>query len=464
LKATGEAKRRSRGSARTFIQRIGPAFACLAAAMLALSPPIAAQEAPAAPAAAKSAEPAAPAASVPSTAAPAAAPAPGADATKSAAPDPNHIVIPIVLARQLRDDPLPLSLLDLPPKDLGVAGAKLAITDNNTTGRFMNQEFKLEVIEEADPAKLIQDVVQKVDAGAHFIIVDATPETLLKMADAVKGKEALLINYSAPDDSLREENCRAQVLHTAPTRSMLTDALAQYLVWKKWPHWFLVLGPTEKDKLYAEALRRSAKRFGAKIVEERTFTYDSGSRRTDGGFEQVQQQIPTFTQNAPAHDVLVVADEGNLFGDYLPYRTWDPRPVAGTAGLIAESWHPAIELWGGTQFQNRFKRLADRTMRPIDYNAWLATRIVGEAAARTKSGKFADLLAYIRSPQFDVAGFKGVGLSIRDWNGQVRQPVLVTTPKLLVSVSPQQGFLHQSSELDTLGIDKPETKCQAYTQ
>jgi hypothetical protein len=42
--------------------------------------------------------------------------------------------------------------------------------------------------------------------------------------------------------------------------------------------------------------------------------------------------------------------------------------------------------------------------------------------------------------------------------------VLVTTPKLLVSVSPQQGFLHQSSELDTLGIDKPETKCQAYTQ
>ena len=176
-----------------------------------------------------------------------------------------------MLARELREEPLPLSLLDLPPKDLGIAGAKLAITDNNTTGRFMNQEFKLDVIENADPAKLIEAVVQKVDAGAHFIIVDASPETLLKMADAVKGKEAILINYSAADDSLREENCRPQVLHTAPTRSMLTDALAQYLVWKKWPHWLLVLGPTEKDKLYAELLRRSAKRFGAKIVEERTF-------------------------------------------------------------------------------------------------------------------------------------------------------------------------------------------------
>lgn len=391
-------------------------------------------------------------------------PAPAAAGAKPDAEGPKVAMVPIILARELRDEPLPLSLLDLPPKDLGIAGAKLAITDNNTTGRFMNQEFKLEPIEESDPAKLIQDVVQKVDEGAHFVIVDATPDTLLKLADALKGKEALVINYGAPDDSLREENCRPQIVHTAPTRTMLADALAQYLVWKKWNRWLLVLGPTEQDKLYAEALRRAAKRFGAKIVEERVFTYDSGNRRSDGGFEQVQQQIPTFTQNAPDYDVLVVADEGNLFGEYLPYRTWDARPVAGTAGLVPQSWHPAIELWGGTQFQNRFKRLADRTMRPIDYNAWLAVRMVGEAASRTKSGDYKQLIPYIKGPNFDVAGFKGVGLSLRNWNGQVRQPILVTTPKMLVTVSPQQGFLHQVSELDTLGVDKPETKCKAYTQ
>jgi ABC transporter substrate binding protein (PQQ-dependent alcohol dehydrogenase system) len=70
----------------------------------------------------------------------------------------------------------------------------------------------------------------------------------------------------------------------------------------------------------------------------------------------------------------------------------------------------------------------------------------------------------MKSPKFEFAGFKGVGLSLRNWNGQVRQPILVATPKLLVTVSPQQGFLHQFSELDTLGIDKPETKCTAYTQ
>ncbi len=266
------------------------------------------------------------------------APAPAAPAAASAAPaattraqpdatDKNMEVVPIVLAREQREEPLPISLLDLPPADLGVAGAKLAIMDNNTTGRFMNQKFQLDVVEEADADKLIKDIVQKVDGGTHFVLADVAPQTLLKLSDALAGKEAEIINYAAPDDRLREEDCRANVMHTAPTRTMLADALAQYLIWKKWNRWFLVLGPQEGDKLFADALKRAAKRFGGKIVEERTFQYQPGSRRSDGGYEQIQQQIPTFTQSAPDYDVLIVADEGNLFGEYLPYRTWDARPL-----------------------------------------------------------------------------------------------------------------------------------------
>ena len=57
--------------------------------------------------------------------------------------------IAIVLARELRDLPPPLSLLDVPPPDEGVAGARLAINDNNTTGRFLKQEFALDVVESA---------------------------------------------------------------------------------------------------------------------------------------------------------------------------------------------------------------------------------------------------------------------------------------------------------------------------
>jgi ABC transporter substrate binding protein (PQQ-dependent alcohol dehydrogenase system) len=164
----------------------------------------------------------------------------------------------------------------------------------------------------------------------------------------------------------------------------------------------------------------------------------------------------------PDYDVLVVADENGQFGDYLPYRTWDARLIAGTQGLVPTSWHPALEQWGATQIQNRFLRLANRPMRALDYNVWVAIRSVGEAAARTRTLTANDIIDYLRSDAFELAAFKGRKLSYRSWNGQLRQPILLATPKLTVTVSPQPGFLHQMSELDTLGSDKPESACKAY--
>ena len=221
---------------------------------------------------------------------------------------------------------------------------------------------------------------------------------------------------------------------------MLTDALGQYLIWKQWRRWFLIQGTTPEDRAFADALRRTAKRFGGRIVEERIFEDPGGARRSDGGHEQIQQQMPVFTQSAPAHDVVLVSDESELFGEYLPFRTWDPRPVAGTQGLVATSWHPSLEQWGGTQMQNRFRRLANRAMRPLDYNVWVAVRAIGEAATRARNSEFAQIDGYLRSPQFELAAFKGRKLTIRSWDGQMRQPIILGTPKLPVSVSPQPGF------------------------
>jgi ABC transporter substrate binding protein (PQQ-dependent alcohol dehydrogenase system) len=376
---------------------------------------------------------------------------------------PQGVNIQVLYVKEDRQKELPLSLLDQPNADDGVAGAKLGIADDNTTGRFLNQTFKMDVLE-GSLDDLIKGASEKVAAGDAFIIADMEPDSLLKFADALAGKPALIFNVGNPDDRLREEDCRPNVMHTAPTRTMLADALAQYLVWKRWPNWLMVVGPSPQDQLLADAYRRAAKKFGGKIVEERQFKVDTGNRRADGGFEQIQQQIPQFMQGAKDHDVVIVIDEDQVFADYFPYRTWVARPIVGSAGLVPSSWHPALELWGGTQFQNRFKRLTGRIMRPLDYDAWVATRAIGEAASRKQTSDFKTLRDFMHSPSFEVAAFKGVATSFRSWNGQLREPLIVSTPKLLVSVSPQQGFLHQFSVLDTLGIDKPETKCKAYTQ
>ncbi|WP_024507280.1 ABC transporter substrate-binding protein [Bradyrhizobium sp. ARR65] len=352
-----------------------------------------------------------------------------------------------------------LSLVEQPTENNGVAGARLAIEDNNTTGKFLNQRFKLDEIRLKDGDDVV--TAAKTLAGHDgFIIADLPPDDLLKAADALRDRGTVLLNAGAIDDRLREEDCRANVIHVAPTRSMLADALAQYLVWKQWKRWLLVVGSHEKDKLYADAFRRAATRFGAKIVQERTFEDTGGARRTDSGVTLIQRQMPVFTQQAPAYDVLVAADESEVFASYLPYRTWDPRPVAGSAGLVPTSWDAAHDQWGAIQLQNRFVKLTSRHMTALDMQAWTAARMVGEAASRTNSSDLKKLVDFIRGPDFALAAFKGQPLTLRDWNLQLRQPILLADGRMVVSVSPQEGFLHQVSELDTLGVDRPETKCK----
>ncbi|SFP52389.1 ABC transporter, substrate binding protein, PQQ-dependent alcohol dehydrogenase system [Bradyrhizobium sp. Ghvi] len=352
-----------------------------------------------------------------------------------------------------------LSLVEQPAQNDGVAGAKLAIEDNNTTGKFLNQHFTLEehrIKEDEDPVPTATALAEKND----FIITDLPADALLKVSDALRDRGTLLFNAGAIDERLREADCRANVIHSAPTRSMLADALGQYLVWKKWSRWLLVVGSHDQDKLYADALRRAATRFGAKIVQERTFEDTGGARRTDSGLTLIQRQIPVFTQQAPAYDVLVAADESEVFADYLPYRTWDARPVAGSAGLEPRSWDAAQDQWGATQMQNRFMKLNSRRMTALDMQAWTAVRMIGEATSRTNSGDVKKVTDFIKGPDFSVAAFKGTRLTLRDWNLQLRQPILLVDGRMVVSVSPQEGFLHQVSELDTLGYDRPESKCK----
>ena len=236
-----------------------------------------------------------------------------------------------------------LSLIEVPAANDGVAGARLAIDDNNTTGRFLDQQFSLEDIRLEGGADAAAATTALAERGVSLMIVDLPADALLKAADAGAARKLLFFNVGAIDDRLREEDCRANVIHTAPTRSMLADALAQYLVWKQWRRWLLVVGSHAEDTLYGDALRRSAKRFGARIVQEKVFEDTGGARRTDSGVVQIQRQLPVFTQGAPAYDVLVAADESEVFASIcrtglgIRGRLRDP-PVsfrqAGTARTI----------------------------------------------------------------------------------------------------------------------------------
>ena len=363
------------------------------------------------------------------------------------------ITTDIVFVSKEREVPPVLSNLDPVLEDEGFYGVKLALEDNLTTGRFLGHDYKVEFHRILLEEDLISEFEKLLKKGKKYFVVDLNESELLSLMKLSGIDDVLIFNTRAKNDSLRNENCKKNFFHIAPSYSILSDALTQYLVRKKWKKWFLVTGPKENDRLYAQALKSSAKKFNIKIKEEKTWDFTSDLRRTAG------KEVPIFTKGSN-YDVLVVADEAGEFGEYLAYRTWDPRPIAGTQGLKPNSWHRTHEQWGATQMQNRFRRESGRWMTEVDYHAWTAVRALGETITRTQSNDVKKVQEYLLGDKFGLGAYKGVKVSFRSWNGQLRQPVLLAAPRSMVSVSPQEGYIHPVSELDTLGKDQPESSCK----
>lgn len=355
------------------------------------------------------------------------------------------------------EQPLPptLSNLDPLPDDLGLAGVRTGIADNATTGRFLGQTYALidgHVAEGEDPLAAAKILLQ----DTKFLILNAAPEIILQIADLPEARDALLFNISSGNVALRDDACRANLLHALPSVAMRTDALAQVLVQKRWTDLAMIVGGHPQDEAYAAAMRASLVKFGLKPGPEKQWLFDADMRRN------AAQEVPLFTQELGDYDALIVADELHDFGRYVLYNTWAARPVVGSEGLSAVTWDRVIEQWGAAQLQSRFEEESLRPMASEDYAGWAAARTVGEAVTRANTGVVGAVRAYILSDDFELAGFKGRPLTYRTWNGQLRQPIAIVHPRALVEQAPLEGFLHRVNELDTLGLDQPESKCEAF--
>ncbi len=345
-----------------------------------------------------------------------------------------------------------LSNLDPTPEDLGLAGANLAVADNNVTGGFMGYQFVMETVDlpEGD-LEAARAALQESDAP--YVLVDMSADEMTSLVD---GSEArIFFNVRSYDDRLRGEDCRATLLHTVPSYAMRTDALMQFVLKKRWDRMALVVGNAAEDAKFAQALRKSSTKFGMSFAAEEVWVMDGDLRRQAGA------EVPLLTQKLGDYDVLFVADERNDFARYLAYNTWLARPLLGGDGLRATGWDRANEQWGAAQLQSRFHDLAGRTMQDVDYAAWAALRAVDEAQLRTNFAPINGIRAFLLDG-IELAGFKGRPLSFRNWNGQMRQPIGLTHASALVAMAPLEGFLHARNELDSLGVDEPESQCTAF--
>lgn len=353
-----------------------------------------------------------------------------------------------------------LSNLDPIPDDLGLKGAELGMKDNNTTGSFLGYTFQLDVqaFDEADGEEGLASVKAAIkNSDADYVLLDMNAKQQLAVIDEVGSEQKLFFNVRAYDVSLRNEACRANLLHTLPSYAMRADAFMQFLIQKKWNKLHLLEGNSEEDALFANALRRSAKKYQLEFQQDSKWLLDGDLRR------HAASEVSLLTQKFGDYDVLFVADEWNDFARYIRYNTWKPRPIFGGDGLRSMGWSEVFEQWGSAQLQSRFKSLADRAMQSEDYAAWIALRAIDEVNLKTKFAPLPEQRAYLLNDA-ELAGFKGRPLSFRDWNGQLRQPIGLAHQSALVAMAPLEGFLHSRNELDGLGYDKGESDCNAFKE
>jgi ABC transporter substrate binding protein (PQQ-dependent alcohol dehydrogenase system) len=333
------------------------------------------------------------------------------------------------------------------------AGAEVGIGDAKVLSRVLQTDFALKRITVKSAPEVAPAVEQALGGGIHFFIVDAPAAAFKPLAAAMRGRDVLLFNATAPEDSLRRELCAKEIVHTFPSLSMSMDGLVQYLVSRKWRDFLVLHGSAPADVLATKAFTASAQKFGARIAANKLFKTGTDPR------EREQNNPALLSAINRDYDVVFVADEAFDFVRQVPYHLVKPRPVVGSIDLEPLAWHWTWEHNGAPQVNSRFQKLTGRHMESADWAAWMAVKMVVQAVLRTKSQDFKTQRDFILSGTASFDGDKGLAMSVRPWDHQLRQAILLATPYYVVASAPVEGFLHQTNVLDTLGDDEPQSPC-----
>ena len=335
---------------------------------------------------------------------------------------------------------------------------ELALFESQTLFDTLNIDPELHLLTlspESDLTTQLQALPQNT-----LLILDLPTDTMELVARTASELSMISFNVRISDDTLRDTLCLPNVYHAIPSDRMYFDALGQFLIHRGWRKVLVIQGPSEQDSRRAQSLIASLKKFGANVVDQRTFTLSHHPDDRD-------KNKPEFLTGGVSYDVVAVIDTAKDYGRYLQYSTRSARPVVGDVGLTPVSWHFALERYGAPQLNERYRQFKpDAMLGPqvamtdAEFAAWSAVKLITNSINTRAANASPDVRSIVSDPLAQVALYKGTRGSIRHWNHQLRQPVLLATPDTVIAVAPMPKFLHPKHYVDTLGIDEPESTCR----
>lgn len=266
------------------------------------------------------------------------------------------------------------------------------------------------------------------------------------LADVAAETGVVYLNIAATSDALRRE-CRSTSFHIEASAAMYLDALLGWFVRAGYRRWYLV--HDDGSDAEAEAARVVAslneRHWGAEVAGRGTLRQDDS-----------RDFAPVIVDIAAAEpDVVLVLSDWMTQLEFLAryevagltapvtgfpepatqmrdfyYASRQAAPVAGS-GHRAALWEATLDAYGARELNARFDARWGRPMDPPAWSAYVAVKIAFEAAVGSGAPDAAGIAAYLAGPRglFDVS--KGIGVSFRPWDHQLRQSLY------LVKIDPE---------------------------
>jgi ABC transporter substrate binding protein (PQQ-dependent alcohol dehydrogenase system) len=300
--------------------------------------------------------------------------------------------------------------------------------------------------------------------GVSVLVGGFSREEAEALAEVADEFGILFMNIGCPSDALRGEGCRPLSFHVEASAAMYLDAIMGWFVRSQYRTWHLVHEDSEEGHALAaragEALAQrhwGGREVGRTVVRPRAQDFQEATRaiKADG-----PDAVLVLTDWLAQLDFLAIYESANLTHPVVGFPEPSTQlrdffassrqiaPSAG-AGHRAVLWEATLDAYGARELNARFGSRWGKPMDPPSWAAYQACKIAYEAALFGGTLEGVGLAEYLTSERavFDV--HKGIGVSFRPWDHQLRQSLYLV--KIEPAGAPGHGLRHSLKRASLVG-------------
>lgn len=324
--------------------------------------------------------------------------------------------------------------------DAAYRGVIMGEEEYAANAELLGLKLKVFVSTAPDPAAAQRAAARLItQQGVIALIGGFGTEQTLALAGVSAQHKVPFFNIGAPSDTLRGASCNRYMFHVEASDAMYLDALAAWFIRAGYRRYFFVVGDSPEQHANHQRMGQSLKErhFGGREVGQSVVApHTSLYTKAFADIRQAKPDVIVLMLDPVAQLDFLGAFEGSGIAD-IPVTGY-PGPVAQTrtfyvasrnasaragSGHRAALWEATLDAYGARELNARYRGRWNQPMDPTAWAGYEAVKMLFETVSRAGTFDGEKLVAYLERPQTSFDVHKGIGVSFRPWDHQLRQPL-----------------------------------------